>query len=277
MHTPQMSPNVLASAERYRTLLEINNAIITNLTRESLLNAVCEALQRVLPVYRAALTLYDPDKDTVRIFAVSRQWNTEVFRVGIEISRKDSHVGWVLDHQQPLIRRDLEEEWKFPVEQRLLDEGIRSYCAVPMILAGKIIGTLNVGSDAKAQYSDEDAGFLRDVANQVALAVGNMTSYQAIAALNTKVERTAERYRTLLEINNAIITNLTQESLLNAICEALQHVLPVYRAAIALYEPARKTMRIIALSSPFHRRAACLPGALSVGSHCTRCSRGRMG
>lgn len=30
-----------------------------------------------------------------------------------------------------------------------------------------------------------------------------------------------ERWRTLLEINNAIITNLTQEGLLNAICEAL--------------------------------------------------------
>ena len=33
MHTPQMGPNVLASAERYRTLLEINNALIKNLTQ----------------------------------------------------------------------------------------------------------------------------------------------------------------------------------------------------------------------------------------------------
>ncbi len=45
--------------------------------------------------------------------------------------------------------------------------------------------------------------------SQVALAVSNMTSYEEIAALNTKVERTAERYRTLLEINNAMITHLT--------------------------------------------------------------------
>ena len=61
MQNPQMIPKALPSAERYRTLLEINNAIITNLTQESLFDAICEALQHVLPVYRAALTLYDPD------------------------------------------------------------------------------------------------------------------------------------------------------------------------------------------------------------------------
>jgi len=38
------------------------------------------------------------------------------------------------------------KEWQFPIEQRLLEEGIRSYCVVPLMLRGKSIGTLNVGS-----------------------------------------------------------------------------------------------------------------------------------
>ena len=58
MQSPQLKAKVLESAERYRTLLEINNAIITNLTQESLLNAICEAIQHVLPVYRAAINLF---------------------------------------------------------------------------------------------------------------------------------------------------------------------------------------------------------------------------
>src|SRR6267378_1928373 len=225
MHTPQMSPKVLTSPERYRTLLEINNAIISNLTQESLLHAICEALQRVLPVYRAAISLYDRDSDTLRILALSTQWNSDYFRVGLEINRNDSHSGWVLDHQRPLLRRDVETEWQYPIERKLIDEGIKSYCAVPLILRGESIGTLNIGSDAKGQYSDEDAEFLHEVANQVALAIGNMKSYQEIAALNTKVECTAERYRTLLEINNAIITNLNQKALLHAISKALRRVI----------------------------------------------------
>jgi GAF domain-containing protein len=75
MNTPQLSPTVLVNAGRYRTLLEINNAIITNLTQESLLNAICEALQHVLPVYRAAINLYEPETDTLRMLALS-SWKT---------------------------------------------------------------------------------------------------------------------------------------------------------------------------------------------------------
>ena len=247
MQRPEINPKVLASAERYRTLLEINNAIITNLTQESLLNAICEAVQHVLPVYRAALNLYDPDTDTIRIHALSTHWNSDYFRVGVEMNRKDSHSGWVLDHQRPLVCRDIEADWQYPIERRLLDEGIRSYCVVPIILEGKSIGTLNIGSDAKDRYSDADAEFLHEVANQVALAVGNMKSYQEIAALNTEVELTAERYRTLLEINNAIITNLNQDALLHAISKALRRVIPFDRAAFTLYDPKREKFRFLAI------------------------------
>ena len=88
-----MIPENLPSAERYRTLLEINNALITNLTQENLLNAICDALRHVLPVYRAALTLYDPDRDSLRILALSTEWKVDSFRVGVEMDRKNSHSG----------------------------------------------------------------------------------------------------------------------------------------------------------------------------------------
>ncbi|HXP81108.1 MAG TPA: sigma 54-interacting transcriptional regulator [Verrucomicrobiae bacterium] len=242
-----MIPESLPSAERYRTLLEINNAIITNLTQESLLHAICEALQHVLPVYRAAINLYDPGTDTIRILALSTHWNTDYFRVGVEMNRKDSHSGWVLDHQRPLICPDIEADQKYPVERRLLDEGIQSYCVVPLILGGNCIGTLNIGSDGKGRYSEAEGEFLQEVANQVALAIGNMKSYEEIAALNTKVEHTAERYRTLLEINNAIITNLNQKALLHAISKALRRVIPFDRAAFTLYIPKKERFRFLAI------------------------------
>jgi formate hydrogenlyase transcriptional activator len=243
---------MLASTERYRKLLEINNAIITSLTQDSLLNSICEALEGVLPVYRAAITLYDSEKDTVRILSLSTHWNTDHFRVGTEVNRADTPSGWVIDHQRPLLCADVETVMDYPIARRYLEEGIRSFCCVPLILASKTIGTLNIGSDVKGTYSEADAQFLNEIGNQVALAVGNMKSYQEIAMLSAKVKRTAERYRTLLEINNAIITNLSQGGLLNAICGALQRVLPVYRAALNLYDPSTDTIRIHALSTDWN-------------------------
>ncbi len=257
MQSPQLSPKVLESAERYRTLLEINNAIITNLTQESLLHAICDALQRVLPVYRAALTFYDPEKDTIRILALSTHWNSGYFQTGVDINRKDTASGRVLEERRPLLCHDTETNRHFPVERRLLDEGIRSYCIVPLILGGSIIGTLNIGSDKKGQYSNEDAEFLQEVANQVALAIRNMKSYQEIAALNTQVERTAERYRTLLEINNSLVTNLNQKALLHAISGALRRVIPFDRAAFTVYDQRKEKFRFLTIegttpSSYFH-------------------------
>jgi len=252
MNSARTNTNLLASSERYRKLLEINNAIITNLTQDSLLNAICKALEGVLPVFRAAITLYDPDKDTIRIIAMSAQWNLDYFRLGTEVSRALTPSGWPVIHQQPLVCGDTEAAHDYPVQKRYVEEGILSYCIVPLILAGKSIGTLNIGSDVKDAYSEADAEFLNEIGIQVALAVGNMKSYQEIATLKARVERTAERYRTLLEINNAIITNLTQGSLLNAICEAIERVLPVYRAALNLYDPATDTIRIHALSTQWN-------------------------
>jgi len=177
------------SEQRQRTLLEINNAIITNLTTNALHPAICEALRRVLPVDRASLTLYQPDRDTLRVIALEKERGLDFFGVGTEMSRADSHHGWVFDQQRPLLRRDVETEWQYPIEQRLLGTGLRSFCIAPLILEGKSIGTLGIGSNKPNQYSEADAEFLCEVAGQVALAAANMKAYEEIAALKARLEK----------------------------------------------------------------------------------------
>jgi GAF domain-containing protein len=51
----------IGEAERHRTLLEINNALISSLDRDALFGAIATALRRVLPFERTAIFLYDPD------------------------------------------------------------------------------------------------------------------------------------------------------------------------------------------------------------------------
>src|SRR3989442_52574 len=59
------------SAERYRLVLEVNNAIISDLTRESLFHAITEDLRTVVPFDRALL--YAAEKDILRTFALEGQ------------------------------------------------------------------------------------------------------------------------------------------------------------------------------------------------------------
>ena len=177
------------SEERWRTLLEINNAIITNLTQEALLHAVTESLRRVIPFDRAGFSLYVPETKTFRLLGTESEFSSDYFRVGLELRRGEGISTWVFDHQQPVLRRDLEKEQQYPNDRRHLADGIYSYCVVPLIIRGKSIGTLNVASRTRNQYSERDLEFLQEVASQVALAVENTQSYQEIAALKARLEK----------------------------------------------------------------------------------------
>ena len=237
-----------SAAERYRTLLEVNNALITSLTQDSLLSSVSKALHRVVPFDAVALFLHIPERDTFRIFAL--EGIVRHFHVGQEIGRANSSVGWVFDHKLYVLRQDLEAEWEYENEGRLLEEGMHSHCVVPLIVRGKSIGTLNLASKNSHQYSEDDATFLQEVAAQVALAVQNVKAYEEIASLNAQVSRTAEQTRTLLEINNAIINKLDKDELLHAICEATKRAVPFDEIGLMLHEPETDTLRVVSIESP---------------------------
>ena len=177
------------SEEQNRSLLQINNAIITNLTQQALLRSISEALHPVISFDRCAITLYQPERDSFRFLAVEGELLSDYFRTGLELSRNETCGSWVFDHQRPLVRRDLEKEQQYPNERRLAAEGIQSMCVVPLALQGKCIGLLSVVSQQRDRYSDEDAVFLQEVANQVALAVQNMQSYQEIDSLKARLEK----------------------------------------------------------------------------------------
>ena len=249
MQSVQPTSETCWSKERYRTLLELNNAVVTHLTRETLWHAVSEILRRAVPMNGAAITIYNPNTDTYRYLAMESPVSSEHFQAGMEFKRESSMSAWVFDHRLPVMRHDIEKEQKYENDRLLLEAGIKSDCIVPLIVEGKCVGTLNVGSTEKNQYSQENLELLQEMANQIALAVVNMLSYEEIACLSKKVERSAERYRTLLEINNAMITNLNHEDLLHAISGILKRIVPLDGAVITLYSPKTDTFRYYALET----------------------------
>ncbi len=237
-------------AERYRTLLEINNAVISNLDRDALFHAIAEALRPVVPFDRTAIFLHDPDKDVLRISILESSAAVgHELPLGTEVSATDSHAGWVFQHREPLGRQDLAEGLRFPIEDRVFAGGFRSYVMLPLVARGTSLGTLGVASSKPNQYGDTDVSFLREVATQIAMAVENMNAYASISTLNAQVTEAAERARALLEINNLMISNLTQDALFRAIAHAVRRVIPFDRTALCLHDPARDVLRVAIVES----------------------------
>ncbi len=175
--------------ERQRVLLQVNNAIVTHLDRESLFVAISEVLREVVPFDRSTLVLDDPVRGCLVVTAL---WQPSVpirpLPVGTEWPREGSIIGHVLKLKKALRVDDWRAETRFVEKTRLLEVGVLSSIATPMLVRGEAIGSLNVGSREVARYRDEDAGLLLAVAEQVGLAVANLLAYEEIARLKTRVE-----------------------------------------------------------------------------------------
>jgi len=80
---------------------DINNALITHRSWDSLLHAVSGALQRAVSLDGCALSLYLPDQDVFRLTAVETP-SSDYFVAGRELKPAENSVGWVFEHSSPL-------------------------------------------------------------------------------------------------------------------------------------------------------------------------------
>jgi formate hydrogenlyase transcriptional activator len=184
-----LSASVAAAAQRYRLLLEVNNAVITNLTREGLFGAIAGALRRLVPYARIALFLHDPARDALRLTVLESTLATEHFVVGWEQTSRDSPAGWAFQRRQPLVRRDLAQERPYKADELSYADGVRCYVIIPLLVRDEAIGVLTVASTAPDRYGEAEVQLLQEVGTQVALAVVNMRAFEEIAALKARLQR----------------------------------------------------------------------------------------
>lgn len=164
----------LRTTARYSTIREINRAAITQPGLDEFFQETCGALKKVMPYDRMALSLYAPEHTALKITAADGQRADSFYKVGRMLDSEMSHHGWVFRHQKPIVRRDLRSGLRFPLEQPNVEEGIRSYCAVPLIARSESVGVLIVLSAERNGYSEAHAEFLQEVSDQFVLAVKSL-------------------------------------------------------------------------------------------------------
>ena len=180
------------SQEQRRMLLEINNAVITKLSRDELWGAIADAVRRIVPFDRLALSQYDAKDDRLRIVTYAGPYHREDYTpVGRELKLDDSPAGLAFTSQRYVLRRDLEVERVTTSEERAYSHGFRSICALPLIVRGQSVGAITMGSLNRAQYSEGDAEFLMEAANQISIAIDNMNAHEESQALRARFEAEA--------------------------------------------------------------------------------------
>jgi len=166
---------LLPIPDRYKAILKINEIALSKSTVEQVFHGMCDILKKPVSHDRAALTLYDPEHDSLRIQALHGPYEKSVFRVGFLLPRMSSQNGWTFENRKSSIRRDLAREFRFLSEKHTLDEGYRSLCSVPLIVRDTCIGVVTVVGARKNQFSVTDAHLVRELSNQIAMAIVSTT------------------------------------------------------------------------------------------------------
>jgi len=243
-------PERVSAVEQYRALLEVSESIATHRHLPALFNAIAQCLHRLVTFDFIGLTLPDADRGTVRIRVLESSLSTEV-KEGFELPLEETLHEIVWEQQKALVVADLEFETRFPRNVDLLrKEGIRSFCLLPLTTAQRRLGALAFASVKMGAYNEADLEFLRQVAAQIAVAVENALNFQDAQVYQEQLSRERDRLRLLLEVNNALVSNLDLRELLKQIATCLRRVIHHDYTALALYDPATNHMRLHALDFP---------------------------
>ena len=238
-------------AEQYQALLEVSEAIAVHRDLPSLFHDLVQRLHHVVNFEYMRLLLHDPERDVMRLHTLEMPNQSCDVLCCQELPVAESPGGWVWQHQQPLLVSDVEKETRFPrVTEVMRQQGVKSYCVVPLTTAQRRLGALGFGSLQEATYDGSDLEFLQQVAKQVAVAVDNALNSQSVQSHQQDLARERDRLRLLLEVNNAVVSRLDLRDVFAATAASLRRVIPHALASLYLYDPDNEVVSRHALDSP---------------------------
>ena len=240
-------------AERYQALLEVAEAISVHRDLHELFRDLAQRLPRVVHVNFVALSLHDPVRNTMRLHTIQANVPADLVG-GHEGPVEESPAGLVWQTQEPIIVPNLAEERRWPkVTQFMNEDGVNSFCVVPLTTAVRRLGAMGFLSLQKEAYGETDLEFLQQVGKQVAVAVDNVLNFAGTEAAQQSLARERDRLSLVLEINNAVVSHLALPKLLKAISGCLGRVIPHDLAWFCLYDPATHQLQTHALDFPSHQ------------------------
>jgi formate hydrogenlyase transcriptional activator len=242
--------DLLHDRDRLRLLLEVTESIASHRDPGELLQDLAQRLPSIVPFDYINVVLHDPARNVMRLWLLAASVPSTI-TPGYEMPVEESPGGWVWSHQQPLTVNDLAQEPRFPKLLSMLREnGVNSFCAVPLTTAQRRLGAMGFGSLQRRTYHEADLRFMQQVAKQVAVAVDNAFNSEAAFAYQRQLARERDRQRLLLEVNNAVIAHLELRELLKAISASLRRVVPHDLAGFALYDHDKQRLFAHALDFP---------------------------
>lgn len=175
---------------RYQILLDINNAVITETSKDRFFNNLLGELKKHFAFDGATILLYDEKNKYLNLFASAGANVEEV--LSLKQTPRPLSTGAlakkVILSRRPIVIEDLKPyQDEFPVGE-LLKLGITATIAFPLIVQDRVIGSLHLLFKTAPGCLTELFEFLSHVSKQVAIAVDVFLSYAKMKEINLVLE-----------------------------------------------------------------------------------------
>ncbi len=249
-----VSVSVESVDARYQALVDVAGALASHSELTDLLRNLRGLLEPLIPFTFLVVCLRDddPDRLVVRYFEPDEEIRKRL--VGTSFAIAGSYPGQAVRTGQPVYVPRVAPGGPHPSDV-LVEYGIESFCAMPLTTARGTIGALDFGSFAPDPYTPADLEFMSRVARLVAVAVENAMNLQTIREQQAALQRERDQLDLLLDVTNAVVTQLDTRALFRAVAPALRRFCSADVAALTLYDPETRRLKKHACDGP----AGCEP------------------
>jgi phosphoserine phosphatase RsbU/P len=179
-----------AAESRLLDIQSITDAALSRLDDQDFLTELLERTKEILGADTAAVLLLDYSSGY--LIATAAVGLEEEVRQGVRIPVGRGFAGRIATSRRPVILDEVDHTTVLnPI---LLEKGIRCLMGVPLVVSGRVIGVLHVGSLTNRKFTSDDAGLLQLAADRAAAAVHSLMTQadrSAAAALQRSLQPSA--------------------------------------------------------------------------------------
>ncbi len=206
-------------------LHRLADALNTTLDLNTLMHRVADLVRAVID-YRIFAILLINDRTNELWMRFQTGHTPEIERMRIKLGR--GIVGQAALQRRSILIEDVRTPTGFIDNYIDANPGVRSELAVPLIIKNKVIGVIDIQSEAPAFFTHEHQRLLELVASRMATSVEN-------ARLYTRVSRQAQTLSVLNDISREITSILDLDDLLERIGQLLKRVIDFQMFTILLW------------------------------------------
>ena len=218
----------LGHEDQLRRIQSVSDAALAHLELDELLDELLLRIREALDSDTAAFLLLDEETD--ELVARAARGLEESVKRGTRIPVGLGFAGKVAAQRRTIAIEDVDHaDVLNPV---LREKRIKSLLGAPLMVRGKVLGVVHVGTLTPRHFTEEEVELLQLVADRAALAIEHGRLFESERAL-------ANRLRKLQEVTDVALTHLSSAGLLDELVVRVREILEADTCAILLLDEAR--------------------------------------